>query len=685
MGGDVYHNLWIWGRNLSNVMAGVSPYTPNIFFPDPMSSFYSEMEIGNSMLYGLLTLIGLHPIQSYLAIVILSFALTGIMVAMISRRLGALTGGAIVGGAIAAFASYRYSQLAHVQLLTTFWALIPLYFSLAYLMVGKQRDLVIAFIMHIPILCGLSYNLIGLILLETGIFLAFVLNGGIDKKQLWKRSLSLVLAVALAGLLTTPFWLGYLTLFKNGLSRDHNTLVSYSIDISSFFTPFNGNFIYGYVLDWINATGQQPVSHHFGFLGFVASYFLGITFFSRFLPLKQLSSGSCADFLSFQRAIKWTGVTMLALSLGDVVAWHKLYVLPNPVFKLGEITHLISATRYIAHYAYFGIVAISIIVGYRVSYIFSCYKPIIRFGLHIGIAIVVILENFTIYATDVNRLPNKLMSVPQIYRQLATLPVGKGMVFLPLPTFQNDADLTYRRQYEYMLFSQYHRLSMFNGISGFFSPLYTQGLSLLSEFPNLPALNFILKNHIDYLVYDKHSGRTMDFSKEKVDSVCVNSLTSIYMDTEYELFQVNHANGASCLAKANNLVLEQWVFPMSTATPHQVGQFDNTAKSMVTKLGEQGALAFGPYIVFEKGKYKASFSIDTPSSGVGRDVGTVDVYGASKDEGHIYATSRIYSANQKQVLQLEFDVINEQTKFEFRGWSNGIGAIELSKIMVEKR
>ena len=685
MGGDVYHNLWIWGRNFSNLMNGVSPYTPNIFFPDAMSSFYSEMEIGNSILYGLLTLIGLHPIQSYLTIVVLSFALTCIMVALISRRLGASTGAAIIGGAIAAFASYRYNHLVHIQALATYWALLPLYFSLSYLMVGMRRDLVLAFIMHIPILCGPSYNLIGLILLETGIFLAFVLEDGFDKKQRLKRALFLVFAVVLAGLLTTPFWLGYLKLFKNGLSRDHNDLTAHAMNLLSFLTPPDSSRFYSGLLNAIKTEGRGTLSINSIFLGFIATYFLGRAIFGSLLPLPQIQFESRAYPLQFLRAIKWTGIIFLLFSLGSIITWGNTHLLPNPVFSLGEITHLLSATRYIAHYAYFGIVALSIIVAYQVSYILPNFRPTVRIGLHAGLAILVILESLVVYAPNVASLPNQLANVPQIYRQLAELPSGKGVVFLPLPTSPNNVDDVYRRQFEYMFNSQYHRLAMFNGISGFFPSHYTQGLGLLSEFPNLPGLNLILKDHIDFVVYDKHSGQPMDFSKEKINSVCPSSLASIYADADYELFQVNHVRGMQCLAQAGVNALEQWIFLPSKATPHQIGQYDDTSKSMATKQGEQGALVFGQNLALDEGRYRVIFPTNTPNSGVERELGTVDVYGTGKEEGHIYASSKIYSANQKQVLQLEFDVTNEQTKFEFRGWSNGSGAIELSKIMVEKR
>lgn len=684
-GGDVYHNLWIWGRNVSNVMAGVAPYTPNIFFPDPMSSFYSEMEIGHSILYGLFTLIGLHPIQSYLTIVILSFALTGIMVALISRRLGASTGGAIIGGSIAAFASYRYNHLAHIQVLSTFWMLLPLYFSLSYLMAGRSRDLFFVFLMHIPILCGPSYNLIGLILLESAIFLVFVFASALDIKTRWLRVKYWVLAIAVAVLLTTPFWLSYFKLFLGGLERSASDHAAYAMNLLSFITPPGGSIFYSEFLNTTISEGRGTFSANSIFMGFVATFFLVMAIFRRLTPLQVVQPGKTVDPLPFVQAIKWTGIIFLLFSLGNVITWGNTHLLPNPVFWLGDKSHLLSATRYIAHYAYFGFVALSIVVAYQISYVAPNFKLFKRIFIQIGLAILIIFESRVSIAPNASTLPSQLSGVPRVYVELAKLPPGSGLIFLPLPTVVSNSDVSFQRQFEYMYYAQYHRLAMFNGISGFFPPHYTQGVGLLSEFPNLSGLNFILKNHIDYVVYDKHSGRPMDFSKEKIDSVCASSLTSIYADADYELFQVDRARGMECVTKAGSSALAQWIFLASTATPHQIGHFNNSVMAMVSNPGDQGALAFGPYIVLGKGKYRASFSIKATAQREGIEVGALDVNGYSdKIPNRLYNRIPIHAGSRKQELQIEFEVVDPSLKHEFRVWSNGAGTIELFKISIEK-
>lgn len=677
-GGDIYHNLWIWGRNVSNVMAGTVPYAPNIFFPDVMSSFYSEMEVGNSLLYGLFSALGLHPIRSYLVIVILAFALTGIMVALISCRLGASTTTAVLGGTIAAFASYRYPHLVHIQLLATYWMLIPLYFSLLYLLDGKRRDLVLTGIAHLPIFCGPSYNLIGLFLLESGIFLSFVFNGTHSGSVRWRRAGALMLAVTFAVLLTIPFWRGYLELFAQGLNRDH-TLAPHSNDLLSFFTPPHGSLIYNYAANWLDV--QHQLSPNAFFIGFVALALVVITLFRRSPEINAMPDGTRESY-RYLRALLWVGIVMLALSLGDVVLWHKLYIMPNLIFIIAEKIHILSATRYIAHYAYFALVAFSIVAACRVSMVPANLKKKYQPTLHILLAILIILENFVVYAPNLSALPVKLSEPPHVYTELAKLPSGKGFVILPLPT--SPTRVTYQRQFEYMFYAKYHRLKMFNGVSGFFPLHYTKGVNYLAEFPNLSGLKFAINNNIEYVVNDKHSGRMLDFSKDKMELLC-GALSSLYSDNDFEVFKVDRDRGTECITKAGSNALAQWIFLSSSATPHLIGQFNISTMAMTSSLGEQGALAFGPYIVLEKGKYRSWFTIRSAAKQEGIEVGSVDV-NASSDQipSKLYKKTPVYSGTGDQKIQIEFEVIDPSLKHEFRVWSNGQGTIELYRVDLEE-
>jgi len=62
-------------------------------------------------------------------------------------------------------------------------------------------------------------------------------------------------------------------------------------------------------------------------------------------------------------------------------------------------------------------------------------------------------------------------------------------------------------------------------------------------------------------------------------------------------------------------------------TPHTIGKFDPTSKTMVPEKGEAGALMFGPYAQLQPGKYEATYLITAKSEADGTEVGTLDVSG----------------------------------------------------------
>jgi hypothetical protein len=211
-----------------------------------------------------------------------------------------------------------------------------------------------------------------------------------------------------------------------------------------------------------------------------------------------------------------------------------------------------------------------------------------------------------------------------VYEELNKLSEGSSVIFLPLPTVIDNSDATFLRQFEYMYNAQYHRLKLFNGISGFFPPHYRQGMGLLKDFPSISGLNFILKNDIDYIVHDKNSSRMLDFSIDKLHLIC-ESLSSIYDDRFFRIFKVNRMRAADCLARAGGSPSDDWLFMATSDTPHLIGKFNSLIKALVSEPGETGVLVYGPYISLEKGRYRASFTIEASAHKMGSEVGAVDV------------------------------------------------------------
>lgn len=120
-------------------------------------------------------------------------------------------------------------------------------------------------------------------------------------------------------------------------------------------------------------------------------------------------------------------------------------------------------------------------------------------------------------------------------------------------------------------------------------------------------------------------------------------------------------------------------------TPHQIGAYVENTKSLVAAQGQQGALAFGPYIKLNEGTYLATFDIVSGASDPNLLVGEVDVYGSipSKRENLLSKTPIRASGSQK--LLVAFRVVGSaDVKYEFRVWSNGAGSLEYRGVEIKK-
>src|SRR5262249_39932213 len=130
-----------------------------IMFPDAASSLYSELQSGNTLLYGIARLFGADDAQAYAAIYFSAFVLNGFFAYRLAVQLGARAVAALVAAAIASLAPAWPMQLEHVQVVSLFWALAPLYFALRYYELGRRFDLIAFALFATQLFCGPSYNL----------------------------------------------------------------------------------------------------------------------------------------------------------------------------------------------------------------------------------------------------------------------------------------------------------------------------------------------------------------------------------------------------------------------------------------------------------------------------------------------------------------------------------------------
>ena len=105
-------------------------------------------------------------------------------------------------------------------------------------------------------------------------------------------------------------------------------------------------------------------------------------------------------------------------------------------------------------------------------------------------------------------------------------------------------------------------------------------------------------------------------------------------------------------------------FFASKYSNHNIGKYIEEEHFLVSHIGEEGALHFGPYINFKSGKYKITFDVSANFHEKG--VVGLDVFSSSSKK--IFAKKSLTSSSKSQVLHID---LKQEEKLEFRVFSTG--------------
>lgn len=206
-------------------------FDANIFHPAPLTLALSEHLLGYWPLFAPIYALTANPVLAYDATLLLSFALSGAAMCWLVRHwTGSLPAG-LVGGLVFAFAPWRLSQLAHVQLLGLYGLPLVLLFWDRALADGRASDLAaLAGAFFLQCLC--SYYLAYCTVIVIGVYATVTAIGArvarlvaaaaavgvgaaafavVSLPYLWVRSLGLLPEQGLAAQLAlgVPSWRAY--------------------------------------------------------------------------------------------------------------------------------------------------------------------------------------------------------------------------------------------------------------------------------------------------------------------------------------------------------------------------------------------------------------------------------------------------------------------------------------------
>lgn len=140
-------------------------------------------------------------------------------------------------------------------------------------------------------------------------------------------------------------------------------------------------------------------------------------------------------------------------------------------------------------------------------------------------------------------------------------------------------------------------------------------------------------------------------------------------------------NISARLPRWDDRLTEPFTYVWRPTSLHQVGRLEASGEGnvMAAEKGEQGFLAYGPYVNLAKGHYEAQFSIQA-EGGAGT-LAEIDVAG---NVGTTVVKAAVEAADGWQSIALPFDVTSADSLIEFRVLTTGAGRVKAKAITLKR-
>jgi hypothetical protein len=238
------------------------------FYPQPGVTAFSEHLLGLSPLTTPIVLVTGNPLLAYNAAFFLSFVLCGLSAHLLAYVLTRRHDIGVLAGLAFAFAPYRMTQIAHLQVLSAYWMPLALTALHLYFADRRMRWLVLFGLSWLMQALSCGYYLFYLSTL-VGLWLVWFALG----RERWADVGRVVTVWAIAALAMAPIAYGYVKFQRAyGLRRWPEEIESFSADIASVLKASDSLRIWG----WLDVVGR-PESALFPGLTIVLAVIVGVT------------------------------------------------------------------------------------------------------------------------------------------------------------------------------------------------------------------------------------------------------------------------------------------------------------------------------------------------------------------------------------------------------------------------
>jgi hypothetical protein len=451
---------WV-AHQLPNAPAHI--FDANIFYPERNTLAYSETLLVPGMLAAPLHWIGVAPILVYNLVFLSGFALSGVGVALLVRRLTGNTGAAIVAGIVFAFPPYRIDHYAHLQLQQTQFIPLAMWAFHRLLDSGRLRDGVL---LGVCTACQmLSCMYYGLFLIP---YMAVVCGTMLIASRTLPKQRVVALAVAAAIVIVAmiPVGRAYLAARQVVGERGRAEVALNSATWRNYLAPPETNAMYGQVF----ARFMEPERRLFpGFVA-VALAIVGLWPSGRgYLRTPQFAY-VLGLILAFDVSLGFNGV--IYRGLYD-------YFLPFKALRIPARMGLMVGF------------SLAVLAGYGATRIAKRLpSQAARRAVLTTIGMLMLAE----YASKPIVLWAAPRHPPEAYADLLRdADYGPTSVIFEFPTGAMEDP-------EYLYYSTFHWQYLVNGYSGFFPPSYQNIVHAVRGFPDDASMNLVRSRGVRYLV-----------------------------------------------------------------------------------------------------------------------------------------------------------------------------------------
>ncbi|HJZ70843.1 MAG TPA: glycosyltransferase family 39 protein [Vicinamibacterales bacterium] len=435
-------------------------FDANIFYPERSTLAYSETLLVPGAIAAPLHWLGVGPILVYNLVFLSGFAISGVGVALLVRRLTGNVGAAILAGIVFAFPPYRMDHYAHLQLQQSQFIPLAMLAFHRLLDTNRLRDGVW---LGVCVACQmLSCMYYGLFLIPYMTIVCGALL--IARREMPRRRLiALAVAGAIVAVATLPLGRAYLAARSVVGERARAEVAYGSATWRNYLAPPEVNVVYGKVF----ARFMEPERRLFP--GFIA---IALTIVGLWPPLSP---------------------TRIAYGLGLLLAFDVSLGLNGLIYRgLYDYVLPFKALRIPARMGLMVGFSLAVLGGYGAARLAERLRsPAARRTVLAAVGLLMLAE----YASTPLELFQAPRQPPEIYADLLR---DRGddaptSVLFEFPTLRTSDPA-------YLYYSTFHWQTLINGYSGFFPPSYVDLVRAMRNFPDELSIDMIKLHRARYLV-----------------------------------------------------------------------------------------------------------------------------------------------------------------------------------------